>query len=349
MPIPPPPPGSGYRVRKRESEPARLGRLIGGSVWMPVWPPPGVPTLPPPPQYRIGRVEQVYAHQSLRHGWVWLPLLPAWSPAVPLAPRPTPWHAVRRPEGREAAPQTRAGWTWLPRTPNSPEDIGFTQQYITGVNPPVQYGSTLFLSWTSDAPPGLVYQVYVNEQLVWYGTSPYASIPLPTSISRIDIGTVGAANATVSFASILPPAPNRIAELSWLGGTYEDPDIAGFHVYGEHTPATGIDYKHPLATISAYTAGVVTDGFGYGGFGLGGFGEASGAYSWKSEPLSGGTWHFAVVPFDTAGNEGTGRTVAVTINAPPLPPAPFADRLRLHYLYDQPSKTARLMWNASPG
>ena len=32
------------------------------------------------------------------------------------------------------------------------------------------------------------------------------------------------------------PCPARQATLSWLGGTYQGADIAGFHIYGEHTP-----------------------------------------------------------------------------------------------------------------
>jgi hypothetical protein len=138
--------------------------------------------------------------------------------------------------------------------------------------------------------------------------------------------------------------------LSWQGGTFQAPDIVGFHVYGERSPGGGIDYSTILATIPAYTAGVITDGFGYGGFGQGSFGLSSGAYSWTSPPLSGGVWNWAVKPFDAAGNEGSAQTAAVTINAPPSAPAPFAGQTRLVYSYNPATKSVTLNWNASaPG
>jgi hypothetical protein len=124
--------------------------------------------------------------------------------------------------------------------------------------------------------------------------------------------------------------------------------IAGFHIYGEQFPGSGIDYATVLATVPAYIAGIITDGFGYGGFGQGGFGQAAGAYSWTSQPLSGGTWNWGVKPFDTAGNEGPAQTAAVTIAAPPVPPAPFTDMTRLQYTYNNSTKQATLAWNASP-
>ena len=117
------------------------------------------------------------------------------------------------------------------------------------------------------APVGTVYQVYLNQQLVWSGVGLSCSIPLPTSISRIDIGTVGPGDTQLDFASELAPAPARQATLSWLGGTYQGVDIAGFHIYGEQTPGGGINYTTILATVPAYVAGMITDGFGYGGFG----------------------------------------------------------------------------------
>jgi len=227
---------------------------------------------------------------------------------------------------------------------------GFSQASILSVSPPVQYGTEILLSWTSNAPAGLVFQVYLDLQLVWTGSGTTAPIPLPyVAVSRIDIGTVGLANRYVSYASSLPGAPERVAELSWLGGSYEGSDIAGFHVYGEHSPGSGIDYTTILGTVPAYTAGMITDGFGYGGFGQGGFGESAGSYSWTSGTLTSGTWQWGVKPYDQAGNEGTAQTTAVGITAPPLPPAPFPDRTRLHYTYSQPTKKATLTWNASPG
>ena len=151
--------------------------------------------------------------------------------------------------------------------------MSFSQSTITSVNPPVQHGTQLLLSWTSSAPGGTLYQVYLNQQLVWSGVGLSCSIPLPTAISRIDIGTVGSAESQADFAAELPPTPARQATLSWLGGTYQGADIAGFHIYGEYTPGGGIDDTTILATVPTYVAAIITDGFGYGGFGQGGFGH----------------------------------------------------------------------------
>jgi len=272
---------------------------------------------------------------------------------MPLAP--SSW-CSSRPAGPEPRDRRRRnGSVWLASRWPVPvlfvaPPAGFSQIYITSVNPPVQNGSQLLLSWTSDAPAGLWYQVYVNDSLSWYGTGLTASVPLPVHVSRIDIGTVAAANRAVNYGGSLPAAPLREVTLSWLGGTYEAADIAGFHVYGEVAPGGGINYSAILGTVPAYTAGIITDGYGYGGFGEGGFGEASGSYSWTSGVLTNGTWNWGVKSFDTAGNESTAQTAEVTIHAPPLPPAPFSDFTRLHYTYAAgPVFEATLNWQASPG
>jgi hypothetical protein len=122
-----------------------------------------------------------------------------------------------------------------------------------------------------------VYQVYLNQKLAWTGVGLSCTIPVPAAISRIDIGTVDSTDTQTNFQTVLVPAPARQAALSWLGGTYLGIDIAGFHIYGEQTPGTGIDYTSILATVPAYVAGIITDGFGYGGFGLGGFGQSAGS------------------------------------------------------------------------
>jgi hypothetical protein len=216
--------------------------------------------------------------------------------------------------------------------------MSFSQQSISSVNPPVQLGTQLLLSWTSSAPAGTLFQVYVDRRLAWSGTGRSCSIALPTAISRIDIGTVAPGEAQTSFAAELPGSPARLATLSWLGGTFESVDIAGFHIYGEGFPGGGIDYTDLLATVPAYVAGIITPEFGYGGFGQSGFGESAGSYTWTSQPLSGGTWLWAVKPFDLAGNEGPAATTAVTIAAPPLPASPFPHMNRLSYVYHASAK-----------
>jgi hypothetical protein len=238
----------------------------------------------------------------------------------------------------------------LPPVPllGTPPPATFSQAFIQSVNPPYQYGTELLLSWTSNAPAGLVFQVYLDGALIWSGSSNRVSIPLPTTVGRIDIGTVSTANKMVSFGSSLPAAPLREAELTWLGGTYEAADIGGFHVYGADAAGSPVDYGAVLATVPAYTAGIITDGFGYGGFGQGGFGEAAGSYAWTSDPLAGGSWSFGVKPFDQAGNEGTAATATVSIAAPPLEPAPFSANVRLHYSYNATNHGVTLNWNGSP-
>ena len=171
---------------------------------------------------------------------------------------------------------------------------------------------------------------------------------MPTSISRIDIGTVSSSDSQTNFQAELSPAPVRRATLSWLGGTFQSSDIAGFHVYGEPTPGAGIDYTTVLDVVPAYVAGIITDGFGYGGFGQGGFGQSAGSYTWTSPPLSAGTWNWGIKSFDFAGNEGAAQTAAVTICAPPLPPAPFASPTGLQYSYTSSTSQVTLAWNASP-
>ena len=93
--------------------------------------------------------------------------------------------------------------------------------------------------------------------------------------------------------------------------------MAGFRLYGEPTPSAGIDFTSPLSDLTAYPAGMFTDGFGLGGFGAGGLGQAASAYSWTSDPLAAGSWQLAVVPYDEAGNEGPTQPVTAAISAPP--------------------------------
>ena len=57
--------------------------------------------------------------------------------------------------------------------------MSFSQSSITSVSPPVQQGAQLLLSWTSSAPPGTVYQVYLNQQLAWTGVGLSCTIPVP--------------------------------------------------------------------------------------------------------------------------------------------------------------------------
>jgi len=228
----------------------------------------------------------------------------------------------------------------------------FDQSTITEVKPPAWDGSAVQLEWTSTAPLGTVFQVYVARALVWHGTARWVSIPMPSSQVRIDIGVVRAGAESTDFSAQLPAAPGDRARLSWLGGSYLDPtgkdDVAGFRVYGETAPGGGIDYSRTLAEIRAYPGGILTDGYGLGGFGQGGFGRSASSYEWTSTALSSGVWSFAVVSVDAAGNPGVPAVTSVTILAPPRPPAAFPDGSRLKSTYNPSARTVTLSWQASP-
>ncbi len=240
--------------------------------------------------------------------------------------------------------------------------MGFSQSTITSVNPPVYNGFQVYLSWKSTSPAGTWFQIYLNEQLAWWGQTTQATLILGTTGPvHVDIGTVAAGEEQTEFSADLATAPARRAELSWLGGTFEAADIAGFRVYGSDTaggygvngfgdgPFGEVDISTPLAAITAYPSAIQTDGFGFGGFGYGAFGQAAGTYSWISNPLTSGNWSYAVVPHDSVGNAGTVGLVGVTINCPPLEPAAFSDGSRLHYTYSRLTQEITLDWNASPG
>lgn len=196
----------------------------------------------------------------------------------------------------------------------------FSQATITSVAPPQTRGTQIYLSWASSSPVDTWFQVYVNQQLAWRGRRLSCWIPTPRGPARIDIGTVAAGEEETSFAASLPASPNRRVKLTWQSGSYQGLDLAGFYVYGSTSPGGPISYTTPLATITAYPGGFVIDGFGLGGFGSGGFGQAPGTYTWTSQPLAAGSWSFAVVPFDTAGNKGIPQTTTLTVAAPPLAP-----------------------------
>jgi hypothetical protein len=258
----------------------------------------------------------------------------------------------------------------------------FDQSTIASVAPPVYLGFQVSLSWTCSLPPsgygaggyggggygsgsvggGIWFQVYLNRALTWWGQTTNARIAMPNvGPDRVDIGTVLPGEEQTDFSADLPAVASRRAELSWLGGTFEGADIAGFRVYGSDSArgygiggfGTGlfgdVDLGAVLADITAYPSGIVTDGFGFGGFGIGAMGSSASTYTWTSEPLTRGGWSYAVIPYDSAGNLGTPATTGVTIVCPPLPPALYGDNTRLKYTYNAGLKEVTLNWNASPG
>lgn len=228
----------------------------------------------------------------------------------------------------------------------------FDQSTIVDVARPAWDGTTLQLSWTSTAPAGTTFQVYVARRLAWSGTARWVSLTMPDSRVRVDVGVVGAGEGDVDFSASLPGATADRVTLSWLGGSYLDPtgddDVQGFRVFGSPGPGAAVDYSTPLAEIAAYPRGVPIDGYGVGGFGQGGFGRAASTYSWTSRSLDGGDWTFAVASFDAAGNLGEPTVATTTIAAPPRPPAASPDGSRLRCSYDPATRRATLTWNPSP-
>jgi len=86
-------------------------------------------------------------------------------------------------------------------------------------------------------------------------------------------------------------------------------------------------------------------GFGFGGFGLGAFGFGTPMIEHVLSDLIDGTWHFAVVGVDPAGNEVTPAvvTASVALSAAPEPPGiPTADG------YDEGTDTLTVSWALSP-
>ncbi len=210
--------------------------------------------------------------------------------------------------------------------------MAFSQATILAVSPPQLSGSQVCLSWSSSSPGGTWFQVYVNQQLAWSGQRLWTWVPIPAGPMRIDIGAVNAGERGTNFVASLPSAPTRRVQINWQSGTDGGSGLAGFRVYGSDAPGGAVDYSAVLADITAYPTGITTDGFGLGGFGSGGFGQVAGNYAWTSGPLAAGTWTFAVVPYDAAGNGSAAQTTTVTIAGPPPAPAAFTGTsTRLQY------------------
>jgi hypothetical protein len=213
-------------------------------------------------------------------------------------------------------------------------------------------GAELFVTWTSTAPPGSYYQVYVGHRLAWHGTALGCVTVLPVHAAAIHVGTVQASEIKTNFSGSLASvggSGNRVT-LNWTGGTYLDPtgndDVVGFHVYRGTTPGGAVDYSKPVGTVAAYSAGVILDGWGLGRWGKGGWGRADSSYSWTSPPLSRGTWNFAINVFNSAGIESPALTASQAVAGPPNPPAMDAQGQRLTYSYNAGTGVATLNWNA---
>ena len=235
----------------------------------------------------------------------------------------------------------------------------FSQSSITQVVVQ-QDGSDLLIGWDSTDPDGTMFQVYVRHRLCWFGTSRQCHVPAPGGPSKrnvwVDVGTVDGSETRLDFSGSLASLERGgdVLEIVWSGGTYLDPtgrdDIGGFRIYGSPGPGCPIGLATPVADLTAYPGGWISDGFGLGGFGQGGFGRAATPYAWNAGALPCGVWQFLVVPYDLTGTErGTGQTVCTDVLAAPLPPARGADGKRLTYEYSGPvSRQVTLHWLQSP-
>ncbi len=196
---------------------------------------------------------------------------------------------------------------------------------------PVRGG--MYLRWQSDAAPGTVYQVYLDGRLAWEG--PQKAVMLPVGGPggrrvRVAVGTVGRRNVGVDYSDRLDLPPDR-ARLSWQGGRYLGPALAGYRIYAGRTPGSAVDMTNRVGSILASPGGFWKDGWGRGGWGQGGWGHAAITYAWTSGALGSGTWHFAIATYDTTGAENPSPILlSQTIAAPPgQPPVRASDGKRL--------------------
>lgn len=227
--------------------------------------------------------------------------------------------------------------------------MAFDQSTITGGPVCVPCGRDFLIVWSCSATPPVTYQVYLDRRLYWTGNVTRTRIIISNDGGNheIHVGTCLASESHSDLSSSLP-APvggtGTRASFTWLGGTFLDSDISGFFIFQGSAPGVAASTSSvPVASVAAYPGGIITDGFGLGGFGQGGFGQAASSYSFTSVPLSAGTWDFAIVAVDAAGNFGSVTTASATINGPPLPPL-IVNGQRVNYTYSASTHEATLSW-----
>jgi hypothetical protein len=209
----------------------------------------------------------------------------------------------------------------------------FSQSLVSGLSF-LRVGSELQISWVSSAPSGTSYQIYLNHVLVWSGEETTALLPWPSGPIDADVGTVEPGEEAVDFSSTLPAVTAEYCELQWTGGTSLDTGdgVAGFKIFGSPAAGQSISYATAIGSVMVDQS------------------EPTAPYAWTSGPLTTGVWQFAVVPFDLAGNLSSDHeTASVTVAAPPAPPAPNDQGIRLTYTFDPATGIATLHWLASPG
>lgn len=185
----------------------------------------------------------------------------------------------------------------------------------------VPMGEDVRVSWTPNAPPGTVYQLYAAGRHAYTGFATSVILPRPHEPTWYVAGSIDPGEWASDLSGSIPAAPGGGGKikLAWPGGTYLKANIAGFRVYRGLTPGGAVSYVTPVGSVAAYSQGSVTDGYGFGGFNQGSFGHSESWYSWTSEILSSGVWFFGVVPFDAAGNPGSPLETSSTVTGPPSP------------------------------
>ena len=220
----------------------------------------------------------------------------------------------------------------------------FDSTTITEVLPYSWEGGFLVLNWTASVgPPTYAFQIYINGHLAWYGIEMHATVPAPSGMIDVLIGSVLDSEITTDFSSSITPYTTR-ASLSWTAS-----GAAGFHVYEGPTPGAAVDYTKLAGTVVALEQGQAPDGYDLGPYDQGGYDAQGATYGWISAPLYNGSWKFGVVPYDQAGNEGTTSEITVVISCPPRPPALDSYGHRLEYTYGATTHAVTLTWQASPG
>jgi hypothetical protein len=212
------------------------------------------------------------------------------------------------------------------------------------------------VTWDSTQEGGW-HQVYVNGQLAGVTAQPedrrlVVSAPVGRdgveSMLLVEVIAVDAADRWTDFGGELVGFGSTCgtrARLTWQAGLYLDSSLESFDIFADGRTGT-VDYTAPLneSPIPAAEGGQAPWGFGCGGFGVGSYGRSAARYEWTSDGLEPGTWRFAVMAVDGAGNHlATAAEVAVHIMSVPRPPADF----RLSS-YDTQTRIATFAWEPSP-
>lgn len=231
-------------------------------------------------------------------------------------------------------------------------------------------GSRVTLEWTSTAPAGTLYQIYLQGKLAWWGDELHATVGAPVGLVDVQIGSVAAGELTTDFSQLgldslsfdvggldaaalsLVTITNR-ALLAWSGFGAAEYRIfegggAGFDHGGFDLGSLDGSAGTLVGTVAALES-TSSDGLDTAGFDVGGLDLLGGNFSWTSDPLMRGTWNFSVVPYDTGGAAGTPSLATVTITAPPRSPTPNTAGKRLTYTYNGTTHAVTLNWLDSPG